>query len=107
MAHPERWVAALMALACIFMLIRLVLGRQRRDSLDSAVLRATQASRDAGMRLKALITHRQARRDAEKVATEAIDRARQRSFEKDGNILRPKAFQKPAKPQRENGDKAG
>ena len=84
----ERALAALTLAACVLMLMRLMLGARRRQRFDAALRRAASALRGAFVSLR----HR---REAARVADEAIERARKRRGEWDGNVYRPKSFKKP------------
>jgi len=90
----ERILAAIVLAACAVMLVRLFVGERRRERFDWAMRRAAQACR----RLYLSIVHRRAtKRDAARVAEEAIKRARE-STERDGNVYKPKSFRGPRKP---------
>ena len=85
---PERILAALIVAVCASLLLRLVLGEKRRARLDAALRRAVRSVRGLAMSAR----HR---REAARAADEAIERARQRSGEWDGNVYKPKSFRKP------------
>ena len=85
---PERVLAAIIVAVCAVLLVRLVIGARRRARLDAALRRAWRAVRGVAMSAR----HR---REAARVAEEAIERARQRSGEWDGNVYKPKSFRKP------------
>ena len=83
----ERVLAALALAACVVLLARLMIGAGRRQRLDAALRRTWNAVR----RLALSLRHR---REAARVAEEAIKRARDRG-EWDGNVYTPKEFRKP------------
>ncbi len=85
---PERVFAAVVFAVCLALLLRLTLGARRRARLDAALRRAWQAVRGAVISLR----HR---REAGRVAEEAIRRARDKRGEWDGNVYKPKSFRKP------------
>lgn len=85
---PDRVLAALALATCAVLLVRLVIGERRRARVDAALRRAWRAVRDiAGSARR--------RREAARVAEEAIKRARSRRGEWDGNVYKPKSFRKP------------
>ena len=83
----ERVLAAIALAVCVLLLVRLMLGTRRRMRVDAALRRGMLATRGAF----ASIRHR---REAARVADEAIKRARNRG-EWDGNVYTPKSFRKP------------
>lgn len=85
---PEHVLAALVVAVCAVLLLRLLIGEKRRARLDAALRRAVRSVRGLAMSAR----HR---REAARVAEEAIERARQRSGEWDGNVYKPKSFRKP------------
>lgn len=91
----ERIVAALMGLICLIFLARLALGPARQQRFDAALRRLWQALRSVAQRLRrwpSTVRQKKAHQaHAAKVAQDAIDRAR-RGVERDGNVIRPKAF---------------
>lgn len=91
MGYAERIVAALIALACIVMLLRLAMGSRRQQKLDRAV-------RDAWLRTQKMFTRlyrRQAtKKEAEKATQEILQRLRQ-PVERSGNVITPQAFKRP------------
>lgn len=91
----DKWLSALIVLACAVMLLRLAVGPRRRARLDAWV-RVLPARVRA--RWHVLRRGRRARRDAERLAEEAIARARRNRVDKEGNVLRPDAFKDPRKP---------
>ena len=87
----ERILAALVLVACALLLVRLMLGPRRRARLDAGLRSFAYATR---RRATALRRWRSTRREAARVADEAIRRARGRG-EWDGNVYTPKATRKP------------
>lgn len=91
-------VALATAVVCLVMLLRLMLGERRRQRFDNACLRWATRIEQGAQRL----WHRRAdRQAAAQAAQDAIERARRVSaaeVDKDGNVLRPKAFKGPHKP---------
>jgi hypothetical protein len=85
----EKIVPALIVVACLIALGRLVLGERRRHRLDRVVSRWARAVRS---RIEGLFTWNADRRRARRAADEAIRRARD-GGEWDGNVYRPKSFQ--------------
>ncbi|RZI83229.1 MAG: hypothetical protein EOP38_13400 [Rubrivivax sp.] len=87
----EKTIALVIAAACLVMLARLMLGQQRRHRLDRAVL-------GTWLRLRNWVVNswrwRASNKKAAKEAQAAIDRARTRG-DWEGNVFRPKSFQKP------------
>ncbi len=89
-----RVFAALMLLLCVVLLIRLALPVRHRRRLDAAARRAWFSLRSTARRT----WHwRSSRRHAERVADEAIRRAREQGVARDGNVYKPK-FRGPRKP---------
>jgi hypothetical protein len=86
----EKLFPAIVVAACAVALLRLVLGERRRHRFDRAVARW---SRSARVRLEGLFTFNAGRRRARRAAEEAIRRARE-GGEWDGNVYRPKSFDK-------------
>ncbi len=90
----EKLLAGAMALLCVVLLVRLLIGEQQRRRCDRAALRAWSFTR-AWFHY---VWHwRASRRRAALAAEEAIHRARA-SMERDGNVYRPDAFREPRKP---------
>lgn len=92
----EKTIALLIATACLVMLVRLMLGQRRRHRLDRAVINAWQRSRTWVVKSW---RWRLSRKKAAKEAQAAIERARTRG-DWEGNVFRPKSFQKPDKPRK-------
>jgi hypothetical protein len=93
----EAVFAALVLAVCLALLLRLMLGTKRRQRVDAVLKRAWHASRS---RLLSLWRWRAQKRqqasaaeEAARIAQEAIRRARA-SAEREGNVIRPKAFRR-------------
>ena len=84
----EKLFPAIVVAACLVLLLRLVLGERRRHRFDRAIARW---SRTASARIQGLFTWNASRRRARRAAEEAIRRAR-KGGEWDGNVYRPKSF---------------
>lgn len=91
----ERFLAGLIVVVCVAFLVRLTLPPARQQLFDTTLrrtwlglvarfndLRHWRTRQQSQQRIKA---------QAEKTAREAIERAR-RGVERDGNVIRPKAF---------------
>ena len=87
----EKLFPAIVVAACLVLLLRLVLGERRRHRFDRALVRW---SRSARHRIEGLFTWNAERRRARRAAEEAIRRARGGGGEWDGNVYRPKSFDK-------------
>lgn len=85
----EKIVPALIVVACVAALLRLLLGERRRHRVERAIARW---SRNVRSRLAGVFTLNADRRRARRAADEAIRRARE-GGEWDGNVYRPKSFQ--------------
>jgi hypothetical protein len=92
----EKLFPAIVVAACLVLLLRLVLGERRRYRFDRALARW---SRNARIRIEGLFTWNAGRRRARRAAEEAIRRARE-GGEWDGNVYRPKSFNKNKKNDR-------
>ena len=91
-----RWASALVVAVCVLMLIRLVLPAPKRARLDQGV---RQLPKVLSRRWHTLRHGRRRRVDAERLARDAIERARKTTVERDGNVIKPDAFNKgPRKP---------
>lgn len=88
----EKLLAGVVLLACVALFVRLLLGPRRRLLVD-AWLR--DRSRALARRARGLWHWRRSRREAQRLADEAIRRARGEDVERDGNVYRPKSFRKP------------
>ena len=88
----EKIFAAFMVAGCVLLLLRLLLGPNRRERLDAALRRAgARWSR----RVRHLVARPSAQALAEREAKAAIERASRRaSGEWDGNVYRPKSFKR-------------
>jgi hypothetical protein len=89
----EKIVPAIIVVACLIALGRLVLGERRRYRLDRAIGRWSRSVRS---RIEGLFTWNADRRRARRAAEEAIRRAKG-DGEWDGNVYRPKSFRKDRK----------
>jgi len=87
----EKIFPAIVVFACLVMLLRLVLGERRRHLFDRGIARWTRSAR---ARIELLFTWNAGRRRARRAADEAIRRAREGGGEWDGNVYRPKSFDK-------------
>ena len=87
----EKSVAALLALVCLVMLVRLVLPERLRWSVDAKARSAWHAVCAWAV---GLWHWRSSRKAAARLAEETISRARH-SVERDGNVYRPRSFQEP------------
>ena len=90
----EKLLAGLTLAVCVVLLLRMCLGARRQHRLDAGLRRTWYACRRF-----ALSPYRwfAARKEAARVAEEAIKRARG-GGEWDGNVYKPKSFRKPRKP---------
>lgn len=99
MNWAERIAAGVTALVCLAFLVRLVLSAPAQQRLDASAARwwahTKGHARRAWHSLRRLPQARQQQKTdqahAEKLAREAIEKAR-RGVERDGNVIRPKAF---------------
>ena len=92
----EFLLAAFALALCVLLLARLALGERRRQRVDAALAGAWRGVR---LRLSGLTGKRGAQRDANRLAQEAIARAKRRAaHDQDGNVVRPEAFKRPRKP---------
>ncbi len=89
----EKTFAIVVLVVCVIFMIRLLVGPRRRYALDAWARRVGYAVRGAALR----VYHwRSSRKTAERVAEEAIRRARDEgSWE--GNVYKPKSFKRPPK----------
>lgn len=90
----DKLLACIVAVACLALLVRLLVGARRRQQLDRSAARLWHTLRRHVLRL---VHWRRHRRSAEKEAEEAIRRARH-GVERKGNVYTPKSFNKPRKP---------
>lgn len=95
MMSAERILAGLITLVCLVFLVRLVLSPARQARFDARLRTGWHNLKRAFQYLRRWRQnrHRQklAQDQAAKAALEAINRAR-RGVERDGNVIRPKAF---------------
>lgn len=84
----DRVFAAIVLAACVLLFVRLMIGMRWRARVDNALRRAVLAVRTGVMSIR----HR---REAARVAEEAIERARKRRGEWEGNVYKPDSFRKP------------
>ena len=90
----EKLLAGFTVAVCAVLLLRLCVGERMRHRFDAAVRRSWYACRCRALRVW---RWRSSRREAARLADEAIQRA-QRGVERDGNVYRPKSFREPRKP---------
>jgi len=90
-----RWASALVVAVCVLMLVRMVLPAKRRARLDQGLKRVPQV---LSRRWHTLRHGRRHRAAAERLARDAIERARKTNVERDGNVIKPDAFKGPRKP---------
>lgn len=90
-----RWASALVVAVCVLMLVRMVLPARQRARFDQRLKQVPQVLR---RRWHTLRHGRRHRVDAERLARDAIERARKTNVERDGNVIKPDAFKGPRKP---------
>ncbi len=90
----EQILAGIVVAVCVVMLVRLCLGARLRYRFDAAARRAWFSVRRTALRLR---YWRSSRKNAERVAEEAIRRARG-GVKREGNVYKPKSFKGPKKP---------
>jgi hypothetical protein len=94
----ERVFAAIVLAICAVLLMRVLIGERRRYRFDAAARRVWYALRRTWLSIHrwavSIPKRRTARRDAERVAQDAIRRASRRG-DWDGNVNTPKSFRKP------------
>lgn len=90
----EKVLAAIVLLACVALLARLLADAPRRRQIDAM---ARHVWLRCQMALQRLWFWRRHRRHAAREAEQAIRRA-QRRAERNGNVIRPEAFKGPRKP---------
>lgn len=94
-----RWASALVVAVCVLMLVRLMLPAQRRARFDQRWRHGlSQLTKALRRRWHALRHGRRHRDAAERLARDAIERARKTNVERDGNVIKPDAFKGPRKP---------
>ncbi|CAN5900444.1 hypothetical protein BH11PSE8_BH11PSE8_40270 [soil metagenome] len=91
----EQTLAGIVVALCAVMLVRLCLGTRLRYRFDAAARRAWFAVKRTALRLR---YWRSSRKNAERVAEEAIRRARGGGVQREGNVYKPKSFKGPKKP---------
>ncbi len=88
----EKIFAAIMVAVCVVLLLRMMLGRRRRDRFDAVVRRAWARW---SQRFGRVFARPSAHALAEREAKAAIERASRRAAgEWDGNVYRPKSFKR-------------
>ena len=87
----EKVFAAGIVAACVVLLLRLVLGPRRRGRLEAAARRLGRGLQERFGRFVGLPS---AHARAEREARNAIERARARAADREGNVIRPKAFKR-------------
>ncbi|HSW07836.1 hypothetical protein [Aquabacterium sp.] len=92
----EKVLAAIGLLVCIVLLVRMALAPRRRQAFDATMRGAWYNSQRWGQRV--LRWRPSSRKQAARVAEEAIERARRTQTDRDGNVYRPKSFKGPRKP---------
>jgi hypothetical protein len=97
MVQFERVLAGLIAVACVLLLVRLLLGARHRQRVDQTLWRWWRNTRRAALALWHWRDSRKAAAHAKQVAKQAIERARHR-VDKKGNVYTPEAFKEPRKP---------
>ncbi|NBD19205.1 hypothetical protein GTZ97_00780 [Aquabacterium fontiphilum] len=102
----EQALAVLVAAVCVALLVRLVLGPQRRARLDRAFERLWVRT---VQRLRAMRYWRSSRNQAQQVLHDAMQRARQQPsdagrprVQREGNVYTPDRFKGPVKGQEED-----
>ncbi len=87
----EKLLAGVALAICAGMLVRMLIGEHRRARLDGWLRRVWLGLR---ARVIAVWRWRSVRKEAERVAEDAIRRARD-GVQRDGNVYRPKSFKRP------------
>jgi hypothetical protein len=83
----EKIFAAVVFVICLVFMARLLVGPRRRMKFDTW-------GRDLWLRMRGLYHWRSSRKTAERVAEEAIRRARENGTW-EGNVYKPKSFKRP------------
>ena len=98
----EKSFALLVATVCLLLLVRLFMPERYRWRLDVA---ARGVWRGLVVRAQRMWRWRSSRKEAARLAEEAIRRARN-GVERDGNVLRPKSFRDPrgSRESRDSGE---
>lgn len=91
----DKVLAGIALTLCLGMLLRMGLRERHRQRMDALAHRIALAGRRGARKLWFWRTHR---RHALREAEEAIRRA-QRTGKRDGNVVRPDAFNDPRKPR--------
>lgn len=93
----EKVLPAIGLLVCGVLLVRMTLSPRRRQAFDAAMRNHWYRIKRFSQR--AVNWRPSSRKQAARVAEEAIERARrQRDTEREGNVYRPKSFKGPRKP---------
>ena len=87
----EKLFPAFIAALCIVFMLRLLVGERLRWRFDSAMRRSWQRIKSAVL---SVYHWRHSRKDAARVAEEAIRRARDGGTW-EGNVFKPKSFKRP------------
>jgi hypothetical protein len=85
----EKIFAAVMVGACLLLLLRMLLKPRRRARVDASIRRGSERWQ---RRLHRFVAWPGAELRARRETKEAIRRARRTASERDGNVVRPKAF---------------
>ncbi len=83
----EKVLAGIGLLICGVLALRMLMGAQRTRQLDTQLAEKAEQARKT---LKNLPRWRESRDTARREAEQAIDRARRKAVERDGNVLRPR-----------------
>ena len=98
----EKLLAGTAIAVCAILLLGLCLGERRRERLDAGLGRAARACARAARACRRALLRAwhwpAARRNAARIAAEAIRRA-QGGVTREGNVYKPKSFRRPRKPQ--------
>lgn len=87
----EKIFAAGIVVACVVLLLRVLLGPRRRGRIHAGARRVATVLQERFGRFVGLPS---ARARAEREARHAIERARARAADREGNVIRPKAFKR-------------
>lgn len=98
MVDIERILAGVVAGICVLLLVRLSIGVHRRQRLDRFCRDRWQALRRVAWSVWHWRASRRAAAQAAEEARRAIERARQRKVDRQGNVYTPEAFKEPRKP---------
>jgi hypothetical protein len=97
-------MAAIGLLTCIFLAIRMALPARSRQQLDARLRRAAWSLRDTASKASSWLRGQRHRKSAANEAEAAIRRAQSAASkpegEWDGNVYRPKSFDKSKKPRK-------